>query len=372
MVLWLRNLIVSVVVLFTLGAILGFSPLLRETRASSVSMSVTITLCGNGSVDGAETCDDGANNNHYGSSILGRYCNSTCDGWAAYCGDSTIQASNGEECDDGNNTASDGCSATCQTEEEEETPPVSPGGGGGGGGGGALTQVILQGIAYPLAKITVLKDGQVLASSVLVDAQANFKIALTTITPGAYTFGVWAEDKVGRKSITFSFTATVLDGMTTTIGGIFLPPTIELDKVNLSPGEALKILGQTAPGSGISIHIESPQTIIKMTTSTAVGDWAYFLDTSPLEEGSHTARAKAESSAGLLSSFSKVLGFYIGKYGTGQICGRADFNKDNKTNLVDFSVMLYWWGKYNPCADQNQDGMVNLPDFSILMYWWTG
>jgi len=40
--------------------------------------------------------------------------------------------------------------------------------------------------------------------------------------------------------------------------------------------------------------------------------------------------------------------------------------------LVDFSIMLYWWGKYNPGVDMNQDGIVNLPDFSILMYYWTG
>ena len=45
---------------------------------------------------------------------------------------------------------------------------------------------------------------------------------------------------------------------------------------------------------------------------------------------------------------------------------------NGKTNLVDFSILLYWWGKYNPAVDLNQDGIVNLPDFSILMYYWTG
>jgi len=212
----------------------------------------------------------------------------------------------------------------------------------------------------------------VATGGILADAQANFKVALTTITPGIYTFGVWAEDNQGRRSITFSFTVTVTSGMTTTIGGIFIPPTIELGKTNLLKGETLKILGQTVPQSEISVQIESVQTITKITTSTAAGDWNYLLDTSPLGEGIHTTRAKAETTGGLLSSFSKVMSFYIGKYEVGQISPQADFNKDGKTNLVDFSVMLYWWGKYNPSVDMNQDGSVNLKDFSIMMYYWTG
>src|SRR6185369_8881402 len=32
------------------------------------------------------------------------------------CGDGTVQASCGEQCDDGNTTNGDGCSSTCQTE----------------------------------------------------------------------------------------------------------------------------------------------------------------------------------------------------------------------------------------------------------------
>ena len=233
-----------------------------------------------------------------------------------------------------------------------------------------VTRVILQGLAYPLAKITVLVDGKV-AKILTADSLANFKAEITDITAGVWSFGLWAEDKEGRRSITFSFTVTVTSGMTTTISGIFIPPIIELDKVNVLKGETLNIFGQTAPESKIEISIESPE-ITKETKAGKEGDWKYPFDTSPLDEGSHTTRAKAEDPTGLKSSYSKVLAFYVGKYGMAEICPKADFNKDGKTNLVDFSIMLYWWGKYNPCVDQNADGIVNLPDFSILMYYWTG
>ena len=262
------------------------------------------------------------------------------------------------------------CTASCTF---NTTACTSNGGGGGGGGGGsttAETKVILQGKAYPSAEITILKDGKVL-TIINADAAGDFKKELTS-TVGIFTFGLWAEDNEGRKSITFSFTMTVYEGKTTTVSGIFIPPTIELSKVNISRGETLNILGQTAPDSELTIAISSPQEITKVTTADEKGEWDYNFDTGNLEEGSHTTRAKAETTEGLASSYSKVLGFYIGKYGSADICPRADFNKDEKTNLVDFSIMLYWWGKYNPCVDQNQDGIVNLPDFSILMYWWSG
>ena len=248
---------------------------------------------------------------------------------------------------------------------------------GGGGGGGVYipppieTKVILQGKAYPLAKITILKDGEV-AEIVNADNNANFKTEIKNISAGIWNFSLWAEDNKGRRSVTVSFTVTILEGKITTISNIFIPPTIELEKTKVAKGETLNIFGQTAPESQISIHVESPEEIIKTTKAKKTGDWDYPFDTSPLEEGMHTTRARAESPEGLKSAFSSVLTFYVGKYRGTEICPRADFNKDGRTNLIDLSILLYWWGKYNPCVDQNGDGIVNLPDFSILLYYWTG
>ncbi len=61
--------------------------------------------CGNGTVDGAEQCDTS------GESAT---CNSNCT--TSRCGDSVRNTTAGEQCDDGNTSANDGCSATCQNE----------------------------------------------------------------------------------------------------------------------------------------------------------------------------------------------------------------------------------------------------------------
>jgi hypothetical protein len=55
-------------------------------------------------------------------------------------------------------------------------------------------------------------------------------------------------------------------------------------------------------------------------------------------------------------------------------CRRADFNCDTRVNSVDFSVLLYFWGKKPPFSnslvDLNKDGKINSIDFSVLLYYW--
>ena len=254
-------------------------------------------------------------------------------------------------------------------EVEEVTSPSAP--GVGWVPPPLATKVILQGKAYPLSSVTILIDGRVV-DTIIADSQARFRKEITDITPGIWTFGIWAEDKEGRRSLTFTFTTRVRAGMITTISGIFLPPTIELEKTLLQRGEILNILGQSVPESEINIFINSPEEIIRQTKAGDDGIWLYAFNTIILEEGSHSARARAACPEGLLSTYSQALTFNIGEEVPVALCPRADLNKDGFTNLIDFSIMLYWWGRHCPCADQNQDGIVNLTDFSIMLFYWTG
>ncbi|WP_395827963.1 DUF4215 domain-containing protein [Archangium violaceum] len=65
--------------------------------------------CGNGIIDAGEQCDDGVNDGGYGQCAPGCVL-------GARCGDGIVQTGNGEQCDDGNTTSHDGCSATCKLE----------------------------------------------------------------------------------------------------------------------------------------------------------------------------------------------------------------------------------------------------------------
>jgi len=52
----------------------------------------------------------------------------------------------------------------------------------------------------------------------------------------------------------------------------------------------------------------------------------------------------------------------------------VDFSLDGRVDLVDFSVLLFNWGRpvNNLATDINKDGLVDLVDFSIFLFWWTG
>jgi len=74
------------------------------------------------------------------------------------------------------------------------------------------------------------------------------------------------------------------------------------------------------------------------------------------------------------SPFSQTLPFLVLKKGS-MVCKGADLNFDGNVNIVDFSILLYFWNNTQPsnrCADINFDGTVDIFDFSIMMYWWTG
>lgn len=72
---------------------------------------IPASVCGNGTVDSNEECDDG-------NTVDGDGCSATCtieQVLTPVCGNSTVEQ--GEQCDDGNTTNGDGCSSTCQTEQ---------------------------------------------------------------------------------------------------------------------------------------------------------------------------------------------------------------------------------------------------------------
>jgi len=232
----------------------------------------------------------------------------------------------------------------------------------------AFATAVFQGKAYPGAFITILKDGSV-AATFIVDKTAYFSKTLTGLSAGIYTFGIWAEDKKGRKSVTLSYTISLIPDTITTME-LFLPPTFGLDKYEVEQGKYLGMDGQTFTLSNVNVFTFS-NTFISKTKADKEGDWAYQFDTTPLALGIHTSKAQSQTDEGEQSPFSETKVFKVVERGR-IVCAGGDLNQDGKVNIIDFSIMLYWWNRSNPCADQNGDGIVNLIDFSILLYYWTG
>src|SRR3989338_590743 len=224
-----------------------------------------------------------------------------------------------------------------------QTPAPSGGGGGGGGGGGEYTTptygtIIIKGISYPQSTVTILLDG-VQAASIRADGSAKFEVTLSKVVAGARTIGLYSTDSNGRKSININFNVAINTGATITLTDVVLPPTIDISAIQLNKGEVLRIFGQAQPQSSVNVHVQSEETITKTISD-------------------------------LVSPFSKVLQFIVGR-GIKQL-KTGDLNKDGKVNIIDFSILLFWWGtnqqKGLDVADINGDKKINIIDFSIMLF----
>ena len=96
-----------------------------------------------------------------------------------------------------------------------------------------------------------------------------------------------------------------------------------------------------------------------------------------MEIGQHLTKSKA-SYGGEISSFSKAVGFKVGTKTTlakpVTKIPKGDLNNDKRVNIVDFSIMAFWYKKFGfPVGiDLNNDGKIDLKDFSIMAFYWTG
>ena len=309
------------------------------------------------------------------------------------CGNAVIEG--GEECDTGNlNGAScfskgyNGgvltCTASClfNTSACVYTPPVVSGGGGGGGGTVQGAQIVLTGRAYPKSQITILKDAQVVAITV-ADESAHFQVLIKGLSAGTYIFSLYSEDTKGIRSSLFTFPVSISRGILAKIDSIFIAPTLNADKIQVKKGDPIVLLGQSYPFSDINLEVNSAEPHFVKTKTDSAGIYLKSFDSTVLEFGLHHAKARSVVEE-QISSQSAVYEFAVGTknvYSPGSaVCAKkADLNVDCRVNLVDFSIVAFWYLRtlspafmLREAAHLNGDGKINLVDFSIMAFYWTG
>lgn len=341
------------------------------------STTVSLSICGNEIVDPDEECDVLGETGVYSQTIAGRQCTPICV-FGPYCGDGILQTQYDEECDDANNEDGDFCSATCKIEPAGSGGGGSSGGGGGGGGGSSRdvgeTLVSITGRAYPSRTINFLLDTENVGT-VRSDGDGDFEFSIEA-SPGTATLGIWANDAAGNRSITLNNTFDVTQGAITNLNGLILPPTLTVSSQNIDPGTIITLSGQAVPESTVELHFDD-SSIVEETSAATNGNWSTTFDTGRLSVAEHTVKARTVLGSATLqteSAFSTSLQLFVGV--DGQPSTPSDLNRDGSVNLVDFSVLIFWWGTAagdsDPSADINGNGNVGLEDFSILLFNWTG
>lgn len=337
--------------LFFIFSLSGSAVLAQGSGQADVVIDALVPGCGNNVVEVGEECD--------GTALLGASCFTK-----------------------GFTSGTLSCTASCtfNTSLCVYTPPT-PGGGGGGGGVARTAQVVLTGRAYPKSEITVLKDAQVVATTV-ADESASFQVLVKGLSAGTYIFSIYSEDKNGVRSSLFTFPVTVTRGILAKIDSIFVAPTLTGDKVEVKKGEPITFFGQSVPDSFVTIQVNSNEAHYVKAAAGTDGVYLYNFDSTLLEMGDHTARSRSASQE-LISSQSAAYEFAVGTKTvfnkTEQCSPKADLNEDCRVNLVDFSIAAYWYLRpltpafiLREAAHLNGDGRVNLIDFSIMAFYWTG
>lgn len=324
----------------SIDAIVGLSTSLSYSVRSGVQVkdtTTTVSVCGNGVVESGETCDSGSSNGA---------CPQTC-------------------------------SSSCTTNS-------CPSGGGGVGSGGSIsgpqqTGVMFIGRSSPSSRVIILKDGQI-AATTIAGADGTFRASLSGLQAGEYAFGLYAEDAANVRSLIFAFPISIVGGTVATISGIFIAPTIAVDKPVVKRGDVLTLFGRTLPHADVSIQVDSDPAFLK-TTAGADGAYSFLFDTGLVGNGRHVAKARATLGT-IASGFGLAVGFDVNDTGEETRkpqCSRADLNCDGRVNLVDFSIAAYWIRRplgaaFIPIEIErlNGDGKIDLVDFSIMAHYWTG
>jgi hypothetical protein len=263
-------------------------------------------------------------------------------------------------------------------------PGPTPTGTAGGGGSGSIINatVTLSGFAFPNAKLTLLKDGQV-STTLIANADGTFRILMNNLAFGNYQLSVYADDVLGNSSAPYTVNVAAFSSQPYQFDNIIIPPTITSSGLISEIGKPFYVSGYAPPGSTVTLEV--PGVAVLASALADNGGFYRIEGVYSLQPGIAALRTKA-SYNGISSPYSKpvqmlfyVAGTVPGLPGTTPpppaqygIC--VDYNRDRRVNLIDFSILLFWFGKSNPPAtiDCNGDRAVDIKDFSILMYFWTG
>ncbi|MEK7537440.1 MAG: dockerin type I domain-containing protein [Patescibacteria group bacterium] len=239
--------------------------------------------------------------------------------------------------------------------------------------GSGNPSVEFRGLSAPSGQVTVRRD-DVVMESVPSDTQATFALVLVNQPTGPHLFVVSGTDRHGRPLAPVTFALNLTPGSTTVISGVFLVPSIGLDRAAVNSGQSVTVFGATAPNSAVTVNVGSDRTQRYTVTADAAGQWSKILDTKNLAAGTYTVKARAAVN-GIVSADSAAVSFSVSPAAPAAVYSPADISQDQRVDIVDLSILLFYWNQRhpaNPRADLNRDGVVDIIDFSIMLYAWTG
>ena len=277
------------------------------------------------------------------------------------CGDLIVET--GESCD-GGNLNSQTCTTlgfssgvlSCTNLCAFDTSLCTVHSGSSGGGSSSRTNtarslVAFEGKAMPFGVVTLLIDG-VRVATATANQLGQFSFAAKNLDKGSYQFNLYAIDPSGARTAHYSVGSTVKSRSVLKIDGIFLSPTLSTDIIEIALGERLAFYGYTIPTAhvGLIFKDQKERSTVYSATSSSDGSYTVSFDTHDFDRDLYSAISIA-SQYDSVSSPSRISTVKIGyttvlKTDGKKTCsGKGDLNRDCFVNLIDFSVLLFWYTK---------------------------
>jgi hypothetical protein len=238
-----------------------------------------------------------------------------------------------------------------------------------------LSALTLSGYSGPGTFVTLTESGTVVGTA-SAQGDGSFNLTLSALDPGPHTYRLYSTDSRNLLSTAVIVDTYLYSSTSTSYTNILLSPTITVDKSEVIQGDTITLSGTAKPDTSIAVYTEAP-TVSYPISSNPDGTWSVVLDgneTKKYPPGQHTAYAILQDNFGN-SLPSPTINFTVKAPLTDNnpppACNisKGDLNCDGKTNLTDFSILLFHWKTNHKKADINHDGVVNLVDFSIMMFY---
>lgn len=296
------------------------------------------------------------------------------------CGDSFIQT--GESCDGGNLGGATcesvgfvggslSCSSVCTLITTSCVSDDSPSGGTRTGFGVSNmdvtdTNVIVGGVAVPGMSVSLLKDGQRIATVPARD-DGTFMITVAGLATGVYRMQIVGTLGYSHRVRSELFEVRVIKNSTVKISGITLPPSL----MATHDATGVIVSGFTFPRTAVHLTVDGVQVALAVSDETGLYTFALpkpasLKDTMIVVSTIHGG-VPVSSTATLFATSSEL------PSATGcQL--QTDINGDCTVDVVDFFVMRerFLTGVLAKRFDFNNDGSVTIVDFSIMAFYWTG
>jgi hypothetical protein len=236
-----------------------------------------------------------------------------------------------------------------------------------------LASLVISGYTSPLNYL-IFSEDQVVIGTDVANPVGSFSKYFSGLQPTTHTISFYGIDQQDRITSPIPITIYTPAYVQTLISNQLLSPTLEIDNSQYTTGNPVIASGSAMPGGEITLFTDSPLRSYS-TIASSSGNWTLTInDTNDYVPGDYRIYALVQNEYGLQSLFSPSIIFrMLSNLPSGIACGdisRGDINCDGMVDLIDFSIMMYYWATSSAEADINLDATVNLIDFSIMMYYW--